>query len=79
MTTAPAWVTISCRARSGARPLIACARQELRIAGVRPRRNWISGVEALTTSDLRVVRLAREGRSNRQTMLRARTCAQGGP
>jgi DNA-binding CsgD family transcriptional regulator len=53
-------------ARSGARPLIAYARQELRIAGVRPRRNWISGVEALTPSELRVVRLAREGRSNRQ-------------
>ena len=73
MTTAPAWVTISCRARSGARPLIACARQELRIAGVRPRRNWISGVEALTTSELRVVRLAREGRSNRQTTGRLRS------
>ena len=53
-------------ARSGARPLIAYTRQELRIAGVRPRRNWISGVEALTPSELRVVRLAREGRSNRQ-------------
>jgi DNA-binding CsgD family transcriptional regulator len=33
---------------------------------VRPRRNWISGVEALTPSELRVVRLACEGRSNRQ-------------
>jgi DNA-binding CsgD family transcriptional regulator len=53
-------------ARCGARPLIAYARQELRIAGVRPRRNLISGVEALTPSELRVVRLAREGRSNRQ-------------
>jgi hypothetical protein len=39
-------------ARSGARPLIAYARQELRIAGVRLRRNWISGVEALTPSEL---------------------------
>ena len=53
-------------ARCGARPLIAYARQELRIAGARPRRNWISGVEALTPSELRVVRLACEGRSNRQ-------------
>jgi DNA-binding CsgD family transcriptional regulator len=53
-------------ARCGARPLIACAREELRVAGSRPRRDWISGVEALTPSELRIVRLAREGRSNRQ-------------
>jgi DNA-binding CsgD family transcriptional regulator len=53
-------------ARCGARPLIARAREELRVAGARPRRDWISGVEALTPSELRIVRLAREGRSNRQ-------------
>ena len=53
-------------ARCGARPLIACAREELRVAGARPRRDWTSGVEALTASELRIVRLAREGRSNRQ-------------
>jgi DNA-binding CsgD family transcriptional regulator len=53
-------------ARCGARPLIAYAREELRVAGARPRRDWTSGVEALTASELRVVRLAREGRSNRQ-------------
>ena len=53
-------------ARCGARPLIAWAREELRIAGVRPRRDWTSGVEALTPGELRIVRLARDGRSNRQ-------------
>ncbi|MBV8575905.1 MAG: hypothetical protein JOZ58_12830 [Acetobacteraceae bacterium] len=53
-------------ARCGARPLIARAREELRIAGARPRRDWTSGVEALTASELRVVQLAREGLSNRQ-------------
>jgi DNA-binding CsgD family transcriptional regulator len=53
-------------ARCGARPLIAYAREELRVAGARPRRDWTTGVEALTPSELRIVRLAREGRSNRQ-------------
>ena len=53
-------------ARCGARPLIAYAREELQVAGARPRRDWTSGVEALTASELRVARLAREGRSNRQ-------------
>ena len=53
-------------ARCGARPLAAWARDELRAAGVRPRRPWRTGVEALTPSELRVVRLAAEGRSNRE-------------
>jgi DNA-binding CsgD family transcriptional regulator len=53
-------------ARCGARPLITYAREELRVAGARPRRDWTSGVEALTASELRIVQLAREGRSNRQ-------------
>ncbi|HXZ84098.1 MAG TPA: LuxR C-terminal-related transcriptional regulator, partial [Myxococcota bacterium] len=53
-------------ARCGARPLAARAREELRIAGARPRRDWSRGVEALTASELRVVRLARDGRTNRQ-------------
>ena len=47
-------------ARCGARPLIAYAREELRVAGARPRRDWTTGVEALTPSELRIVRLARE-------------------
>jgi ATP/maltotriose-dependent transcriptional regulator MalT len=53
-------------ARCGARPLAARAREELGIAGARPRRDWSIGVEALTPSELRIVRLARDGRTNRQ-------------
>jgi DNA-binding CsgD family transcriptional regulator/ketosteroid isomerase-like protein len=53
-------------ARCGARPLAARAREELRVAGARPRRDWSVGVEALTPSELRIVRLARAGHTNRQ-------------
>ena len=53
-------------ARCGARPLVASAREELRVAGARPRRDWTAGVEALTASELRVARLARDGRTNRE-------------
>lgn len=53
-------------ARCGARPLIALARQELRVAGARPRRDWTRGVEALTPGELRIAQLARQGRTNRQ-------------
>jgi len=53
-------------ARCGARPLAARARDELKATGARPRRPWRTGVEALTPSELRVARLAAEGRSNRE-------------
>ncbi|HET7421498.1 MAG TPA: AAA family ATPase [Candidatus Dormibacteraeota bacterium] len=53
-------------ARCGARPLAARAREELSAAGARPRREWRTGVEALTPSELRVARLATEGRTNRE-------------
>jgi len=53
-------------ARCGARPLAARARDELKAAGARPRRPWRTGVDALTPSELRVARLAAEGRSNRE-------------
>jgi DNA-binding CsgD family transcriptional regulator len=53
-------------ARCGARPLAARAREELNATGARPRREWRTGVEALTPSELRVVRLAAEGRTNRE-------------
>jgi DNA-binding CsgD family transcriptional regulator len=53
-------------ARCGARPLAARARDELRAAGARPRRPSRTGVEALTPSELRVARLAADGRSNRE-------------
>jgi DNA-binding CsgD family transcriptional regulator len=53
-------------ARCGARPLAARAREELKATGARPRREWRTGVEALTPSELRVARLAAEGKTNRE-------------
>jgi len=53
-------------ARCGARPLAARAREELKATGARPRREWRSGLEALTPGELRVARLAAEGHSNRE-------------
>ena len=52
-------------ARCGARPLAARAREELKAMGARPRREWRTGVEALTPSELRVAQLAAEGKTNR--------------
>jgi DNA-binding CsgD family transcriptional regulator len=52
-------------ARCGARPLTTRVREELKAAGARPRREWRTGVEALTPSELRVVRMAAAGASNR--------------
>ncbi|MGZ6564866.1 MAG: helix-turn-helix transcriptional regulator [Solirubrobacteraceae bacterium] len=53
-------------AHCGARPLVARAREELKATGARPRREWRTGTEALTPSELRIVRLAAEGRTNRE-------------
>jgi DNA-binding CsgD family transcriptional regulator len=53
-------------ARCGARPLAARIREELKAAGARPRREWRRGVEALTPSELRVARLAADGKTNRE-------------
>ncbi|MBV9196943.1 MAG: hypothetical protein JO168_22635 [Solirubrobacterales bacterium] len=53
-------------ARCGARRLAGRAREELKATGARPRRAWRTGVEALTPSELRVVRLAAEGATNRE-------------
>jgi DNA-binding CsgD family transcriptional regulator len=53
-------------ARCGASALAVRAREELKAAGARPRREWRTGVEALTPSELRIVRLAVEGRTNRE-------------
>jgi DNA-binding CsgD family transcriptional regulator len=52
--------------RCAARRLAARAREELTATGARPRRAGRTGVEALTPSELRVVRLAAEGASNRE-------------
>jgi ATP/maltotriose-dependent transcriptional regulator MalT len=52
--------------RLGAAPLATRAREELVAAGGRPRRPAVSGVDALTASERRVVALATEGLSNRE-------------
>lgn len=51
--------------RCGAQPLVETGTTELRVAGGKPRRLRLSGVDALTASELRVAQLAAEGRSNR--------------
>jgi DNA-binding CsgD family transcriptional regulator len=50
--------------RCGADGLAELARTELQIAGGRPRRSNVSGVDALTTNERRVAMMAAEGRSN---------------
>ena len=52
--------------RCDAAPLAERAGTELRIAGARPRRPSLSGVDALTTNERRVAALAAEGSSNRE-------------
>jgi len=52
--------------RAGASPLAARAREELLLAGGRPRKPIFTGVEALTASELRIACLAAEGRTNRE-------------
>jgi DNA-binding NarL/FixJ family response regulator len=52
--------------RCGARRLAARAREELKATGARPRREWRTGVESLTPSELRIIRLATHGRTNRE-------------
>jgi ATP/maltotriose-dependent transcriptional regulator MalT len=52
--------------RCGATALVERARVELRACGARPRRVVRSGVDALTTSELRVARLAAAGLTNRE-------------
>jgi DNA-binding CsgD family transcriptional regulator len=50
--------------RCGAAPLAQLAGTELRIAGGRPRRAQLAGVDALTTNERRVATMAADGRSN---------------
>jgi DNA-binding CsgD family transcriptional regulator len=52
--------------RCGAVPIAERARSEALLAGARPRRSRLSGVHALTPGELRVARLAAEGRTNRE-------------
>jgi DNA-binding CsgD family transcriptional regulator len=50
----------------GAGALAARAREELVAAGARPRRDALRGRDALTASELRIARMAAEGRTNRE-------------
>ena len=50
----------------GATALAAVARDELLAAGARPRRDRVTGRDALTASEQRVARLAADGRTNRE-------------
>jgi DNA-binding CsgD family transcriptional regulator len=50
----------------GARPLAERAEHQLRAAGARPRRDRITGRDALTASEQRIAELAIEGMTNRQ-------------
>jgi DNA-binding CsgD family transcriptional regulator len=50
----------------GARLIAGQARAELIAAGAKPRRDAVTGRDALTASELRVARLAAEGMSNRE-------------
>ena len=52
--------------RLGARRIAARARAELIAAGAKPRRDAITGRDALTAAELRVARLAAEGLTNRE-------------
>jgi DNA-binding CsgD family transcriptional regulator len=52
--------------RQGALALAGRARQELVIAGGRPRRDAVRGRDALTPGELRVTQLAAAGKTNRQ-------------
>ncbi|HEV2812811.1 MAG TPA: LuxR C-terminal-related transcriptional regulator, partial [Solirubrobacteraceae bacterium] len=51
--------------RCGATQLAAHAEQELSASGARPQRRALSGIEALTPSQLRIASMAAEGLSNR--------------
>jgi DNA-binding CsgD family transcriptional regulator len=52
--------------RCGARALVERAREELSATGARPRHTVRRGIDALTASELRIARLAADGRSNRE-------------
>jgi DNA-binding CsgD family transcriptional regulator len=57
---------LDCAADCGGVTLASDARGELRLAGARPRRDRMSGRDALTAAELRVARLAAEGGTNRE-------------
>jgi len=52
--------------RAGARRLAEEAETELRATGARPRRAFLTGLESLTASELRIAELAGDGQTNRE-------------
>jgi DNA-binding NarL/FixJ family response regulator len=52
--------------RCGANAMRERVREELAVLGARPRRDHLTGVEALTPSELRVAQLAALGKTNRE-------------
>ncbi len=64
--TAPLRAALDLAARCGADALAARAREELRAAGARPRRDAMRGRDALTASELRIAKMAASGATNRQ-------------
>jgi len=52
--------------RAGARRLAEEAETELRATGARPRRAFVTGLESLTASELRIAELAGDGQTNRE-------------
>lgn len=52
--------------RGGASPLAARAHEELVVAGARPRRRVLRGVDALTAAERRAAEMAASGRTNRE-------------
>jgi DNA-binding CsgD family transcriptional regulator len=63
---APLREALDLAVRCGAPQLASRAREELVAAGARPRRPRLTGVEALTGSELRVARMAADGLTNRE-------------
>ena len=51
--------------REGVRHFADRARDELRLAGARPRRALLTGVESLTPAEARIAHMAAGGRSNK--------------
>jgi DNA-binding CsgD family transcriptional regulator len=64
--TCPCPRALDLAAGCGARALAARAREELVSVGARPRRERLSGVEALTASERRVAQMAAAGMTNRE-------------
>jgi len=62
----PLRIALDLATRCGSAPVARRAREELGAAGGRPRRTRISGIQALTASELRVARRAADGRTNRE-------------